>query len=245
MLVRGSKGYVTSLYGAAGTFSGGKVNVINLASNTKEKEIQVGDNPEGLALVGERLYVANHGFGEGRTVNVISTITDAVVDTIDVDCDGPRFLESDPDGDVFVFCTGRTIYDDDFNEVGETEGAVRVLEGATGHIVDRLTVDGRIGTAGPGQDTFHTPESGVILAVKDESTVLIFDTRINQQTGRIGPISGDPIGALAYDELAGVFYLGRSSGFTTAGKVTIHLTDGSLVGEFAAGIAPAYILLLD
>ncbi|MEX1055536.1 MAG: hypothetical protein WED81_05870, partial [Rhodothermales bacterium] len=245
MVVKGSKGYVTNLYADAATFSGGKVTVIDLATHAKGAEIPVGDNPEGLALVGDRLYVANTGFGSGRTVNVIDTVTETVIDTIDVDCDGPRFLASDAEGEVFVFCTGRTIYDDEFNVIGETDGAVRILEGATGRIVERIAVEGRIGTAGPGQDAYHAVNANVILAIRDESTILLFDTSLNRQTGRIGPLGGDPIGAVAYDDVEGMIYLGRSAGFTAAGKVTIHLGDGSQVGEFAAGVVPAYLLLLD
>ena len=245
MLVTGNKGYVTNLFGDEATFSGGKVTVVDLSTNTKSAEIMVGDNPEGLALVGDRLYVANNGFGSGRTLSVIDTDDDAVVDTVDVECDGPRFLTADSDGDVFVFCTGRTIYDDEFNVIGETDGAVRILEGATGRILERIAVEGRMGTVGPGQDAFYARDANVILAIRDESTLLLFDTGLNRQTGRIGPIPGDPIGAVAYDHVEGTIYLGRSAGFTAAGKVTIHLGDGSQVGEFAAGVVPTYILLTD
>ncbi len=243
MVATGTMAYVTNLWGASGSFTGGNVTVIDLVRNEAVQEIPVGNNPEGLAVVGRRLHVANHGFGEGSTVNIIDLTTHVVIDTVDVDCDGPRFVIADADDEVFVFCTGRTVFDEDFNVIGETDGAVRVLDGRTGEILKRLAIDGRIGTEGPGQDAFYAAETGRIYAVKDQSTVLVFDTGRNVQVGDIGPFPGDAIGAVAFDEQREHLYLGRSSGFVESGSVTIHTEDGEQVGAATAGIAPAYIIL--
>lgn len=241
LLARGETAYVTSLYGAPGSFSGGLVTLLDLGAHEKIGEIAVGDNPEGMALVGDRLYVANFGFGEDSTVSVIDVEAEEVVETIDVDCDGPRFLVVDADDEVFVFCTGRTIYDENFEPIGETDGAVRVLDGLTGGILERHEIDGRIGTDGPGQDAFHDEASRLIYVVRDASTVLVFDTDGNQPIREIGPFDGDPIGAVAYDGELERLYLGRVAGFVEAGEVTIHGDDGSELGRFTAGVAPAYI----
>lgn len=243
MIATGTTAYVTNLYGASGSFTGGSVTAIDLLRNETSQQIQVGNNPEGLALVDERLYVANHGFGAGSTLNVIDLATHAVVDTIDVDCDGPRFLVADTDEDVFVFCTGQTLYDYQYNVVGETDGAVRVLDGGTGQILKRIAVDGRIGTEGPGQDAFHAAEAGRIYAVKDQFSVLVFDTESNAQVREIGPFEGNAIGAVAFDEQRAHLYLGRNAGFDQAGSVTIHRQDGEQIGAATAGVAPAFIIL--
>jgi len=242
MIADDSTGYVTNLYEESGTFTGGKVTVIDLDLNQKSREIVVGSNPEGLALAGDRLYVANFGFGEGNTVSVIDIDTEEVIDTIDVECDGPRFLSTDADLEVFVFCTGRTIFDENFEPIGETQGAVRVLDGATGAIIERFDIQGRIGSEGPGQDAFHSPESGSIYVVKNQNSILVFDTEENRLRHEIGPLDGDPIGAVAYDGRAERLYLGRVAGFVEAGSVTIHRNDGSEIDRFIAGIAPAYII---
>lgn len=243
MIASGRTAYVTNLYEDSGSFAGGSVTVIDLVENQKVDEIIVGDNPEGLAMVGQRLYVANHAFGAGSTISVIDLATNVVIDTVDVDCDGPRFLLADSDGDVFVFCTGQTLYDDEFNVVGETDGAVRVLDGSSGEILERIVVEGRIGTEGPGQDAFHAAETDRIYAVKDQSTVMVFDTESNARVTDIGPFDGDPIGAVAFDEQRELLYLGRAAGFVEAGSVSIHSVDGDQMGEAAAGIAPSFIIL--
>lgn len=239
LLADGSIAYVTALYGGVGQFDGGLVTVIDLESHTKLDEIAVGDNPEGLALVGPRLYVANHGFGGGRTVNVIDTGTRAVIDTMDVDCDGPRFLAVDDENDVFVFCTGETVWGDE-GIISQSDGAVRVLDGTTGEIIQRIAVDGQIGAAGAGQDAYLGVDEDLAFAVLDGSTILRFDTDDNVLGGSIGPIEGAPISAVAYDD--GRLYLGRSNGFTARGDVSIHLLDGGEVARFEAGIVPTYVL---
>lgn len=240
LLANGNTAYVTSLYGSIGQFDGGLVTVIDLESNTKLVEIPVGDNPEGLALVGSRLYVANHGFGSGSTLSVIDTATHEVVDTIDVDCDGPRFLIADEEGEVFVFCTGETVWGDE-GIVSRTDGAIRILDGETGEIIERFAVDGQIGSDGAGQDAYYAREEEVVFVVLEGTTLLRFRTDTNTQLASFGPFDGRPISAVSRDPQDGRLYLGRPNGFTAAGEVSIHLPDGSEVARFDAGIVPTYI----
>jgi YVTN family beta-propeller protein len=61
----------------------GTVSVIDTASNTVQKTIEVGLHPTGMTLspAGDRVYVTN---ANSDTVSVISTLTDAVVKTLQV-----------------------------------------------------------------------------------------------------------------------------------------------------------------
>lgn len=245
MVSEGTSAYVTNFYAAADTFSGGNVTVIDLATAMVEDVIPVGNNPEGLAIVGGRLYVANHEFGAGRTLTVIDRATGTVIDTVDADCDGPRFIFADAEDDLFVFCTGQTILDEEFNVIGETDGAVRILDGATGEIIGRISVDGPIGAEGFGQDAFYSEEASRIFVVRDRSSVMVFDTGSDQLVDEIGPIDGDPISAVAFDAARERLYLGRSAGYVQQGALTLHLLDGEEVGSAPAGVVPSYIILPD
>ncbi|MEX2363269.1 MAG: DUF5074 domain-containing protein, partial [Balneolaceae bacterium] len=60
------KAYVTNLYANA-------VSIINLESLEETGSIEVGANPEGIAVVGTNAFVANSGFGNGNTVSIINT----------------------------------------------------------------------------------------------------------------------------------------------------------------------------
>ncbi len=243
--VSASKAYVTNFYGAPGSYTGGKVSVLDLSANRKVKDIPVGNNPEGIAVVGNRAYVANYSsateFGGGSTLSVVNTTTDEVIGQIDVGCDGPRSLVADRQNEVYVFCTGKTIYGPDFNVIGSTSGAVRILNGQTGEIMKRFDLDARISTAGPGQDVFFSPEREIVFAVQGNQTILRFDTAGNTQLDPIGPVTGAPIGAVAYDYTTDRLYLARVRGFLESGTVTLHRTTGEQVGEFNVGIAPGHI----
>ncbi|MEM1125830.1 MAG: DUF5074 domain-containing protein [Bacteroidota bacterium] len=237
--VDADKAYVTNLFKE--NFAGGIVDVVNLQTGTVTSTFDVGDNPEGVAVVGDRAYVANHGFGAGSSVSVIDTDTDTVIETVDVDCAGPRFvMAGDIQDDVFVICTGRTLFDADFNPVGEVPGALRILDAQTGAVIDRLDLDTQLGASGPGQDAYWAQAANELYVVQGPTTVLRFDTRTGALVGTL-ELPGDPIGAVAYDAQAERLYVGRVASFTESGSVTIHDRDGVQVGSFVAGIAPTFI----
>ena len=90
----------------------GTVSVIDTASNTVIKTIEVGLHPTGMALSpsGDRLYVTN---ANSDTVSVIDTRTDTVRKTLHVGLAGkngkPGLLGSSPNA-VVVSPDGRTLY---------------------------------------------------------------------------------------------------------------------------------------
>lgn len=231
--------YVTNQFGAG--FVGGNVTIMDLELGSTVKVLDVGENPEGLVVIGGFLYVANHGFGAGNTLSVINTTSEEVTRTIDVDCDGPRTLLVDREAELWVMCTGQTLYDDDFNVIGETPGAIVLLDGATGNEVTRFPLTSRIGTAGPGQDAFYSEEKQELYVVLDENKVMRVNTGANVIVDTFGPFDGDPIGAVAYDAESDLLYLARVPGFASNGTVTAHDRNGIQVGSYAAGVAPAYL----
>lgn len=236
--------FVTNLYGAPGAFDGGSVAVVDLESLEVEHEVEVGDNPEGIVRVGSRLFVANSGFGSGRTVSVIDIPTMSVSHTLDVDCDGPRSLIADPEGDVFVFCTGQTLYDEQWEEVGATDGAIRVIDSASLSIKHRISVEGRMMSAEFGQDAFLDEENGRIFALRRNSdetySALVINTTSDSVVEVLGPFDGR-IGAIAFDAVEDLLYIGRIDGFTRSGGVTLYDLDGEPSRSFATGVAPTSI----
>ncbi|MFC6998227.1 YncE family protein [Rufibacter roseus] len=93
------KGYITEWvdYGV-----NGRVAVVDLNSNTVLKTIEVGQLPEQLVLVNNKLYVAN---SSGNTLSVINTATDQVESTIDVG-DNPNQLVVDASNNIWVLRGG-------------------------------------------------------------------------------------------------------------------------------------------
>lgn len=197
--------------------------------------VEVGGFAEGIVAAAGRVFVATGAFGATQEVVVIDAATNAVAQRIDVGCTAPRSLARDTDGEVWVFCAGAPATDD----TPEVESEIVVLEAATGEVVTRIAVDGRIDTAGPGQDVY-APLGLHLLAVRDQDTLLRFNVVSNTLETTI-PLGGDPIGAVAFEPIYGRIYVGRVPGFDVAGSVTVHDLDGTQVGAFGAGAVPAAI----
>lgn len=87
----------------------GTVNVIDTSSLVITQSITVGSNPEGIAVSGNYLYVANSGGFNypvyDSTVSVISLSTLAEVTKITVS-KNPYSIAADESGNVYVSCTG-------------------------------------------------------------------------------------------------------------------------------------------
>ena len=239
------KGYVSNLYTES-------VTVLDLLNETTTGTITVGSNPEDIAIVGSRAYVANSGFGADSTVTVIDTETDTVIERIDVECDGPRHLEVDADQEVWVFCTGKTVWNDDFTEVLETtNGAVTILDGATGMLVDKIALVTQVGAASLGQDSYMSAAAHRAVLLQGpaidsdvmETQVIVFDTNTHEAIVSFTLAGNTPVGGVAYDGQNNLLYAARIPGFTAPGFVTVHNEFGALLHTIEAGIAPAHLVL--
>lgn len=233
--VGSSEAYVTNLMN-------GTVTVLNTETNTVKDSIAVGANPEGIAVANGKAFVANSGFGNGSTVSVIDLQDHAVTDTLDVACDGPRFAATDAENEVWVFCTGKTVYDENWQPVDQTNGAIRILDAESNTIIKQIPINGQIATAGPGQDAYLSNPANAAFVVVEKEKVLRFDTSTNTGPTEVALPSGDDIGAVAYSLTEDHLYVGRTPSFTEAGTVEIYSPgDTTVVSSFDAGIAPSYI----
>ncbi len=234
-----NKAYVSELFSA-------KVKVLDLQSQAVSDSVDVGSNPEDIAVVGNRAFVANYGFGRDSTLTVIDIQTDTVIETIDLECDGPRHLEVDQQGDLWAFCNGNTVYNADFTEILEkTNGAAVVLNPQTGDILNRIEFSHQVGASASGQDSYYSPESEEVFLIRSDSAmVLVFDATTNMYKESI-PFPGvEGVGGLAYDGTARLFYIGRIVSFVEPGFVQIaNRDDLSEVGRFVTGIGPAHVAL--
>ena len=236
--------YATNLYGA--DFAGGYVTPIDLATNAKGTPIRVGDHPEGVAAVGDRVFVANHGFGAGTTVSVVDARTNTVVATYAAGCDGPRSLFADGPRALLVVCTGKTLYDADFNVVGGTNGAVVVLDPATGTVRATVGLGAPAGAAANGQDAFFSEATGELFVAAGAAVVRV-RTDGPALAGEAARVAGGAVSAVAYDARRGDLYVGvlpAADPYTTSGRVEVFRRSGDAFAartRFAAGIAPAFI----
>lgn len=98
---KGDKAYISSY--------DGYVNIFDTGSMEITQRIAVGQNPEGLGIVNDKLYVANSGglsFPDvDSTVYAIDLNTNSVTDTFVVG-DNPGDVETDEQGDIYVVKRG-------------------------------------------------------------------------------------------------------------------------------------------
>ncbi len=241
--VEGNRAFVTSLFGGRGFFSGGRLSLLDLTGDgVVTDSLGAGENPEGVLLTQDRVYVAAHGFGNGSTVFAYDRQGNIRAE-IATDCAGPRALHEDEQSEVWVVCTGVVEYDEDFTVIGETPGEVLVLSGNA--IVSRFPLGDRTATAGPGQESFYSEESQTLVVVVGGNRVVRFDTATNQSTGEIAlPDDANSIGAIALDGPRDRLYVARVPGFDVAGYVTVHAGDGGAeIDRFATGVAPTSIAI--
>jgi YVTN family beta-propeller protein len=106
-----NKLYVTEYVGAtypAAAIVKGQVSVIDLVTYKVLKTIEVGKMPDKLLLANGKIYVANN---RDNTISVINPNNDVLETTIVV-ADRPNGLVQDATGNIWVYCSGYSQYDE-------------------------------------------------------------------------------------------------------------------------------------
>ena len=218
------KAYVTNL-------SGSTISVLDLNANTEVDTFEVGPNPEGIVISGERAFVALSAFGAGNQVAVVNTETDEVETLLDVH-DNPRSVYLSEDGMIWVVCTGDFGFDEDFNYDPdlETFGEIHIISPET------LETETIIETGGhPGALAFNYSEQ---IAYLNNSGIQIIDLSTLETDGFLTETSYYSIGFADGNEPR--IYGGIAPDFGSAGSVDILLTNGTIESSFTAGIGPGF-----
>lgn len=220
------KGYVTET--VSYSVPNGRVSVIDLKTSTVTKTIEVGPQPEQLAVVGTRLYVTNSG---SSSVTVINTATDAVEATIAVG-DGPKNVVADRNGNVWVLSGGKVAYKPDYSVdyALTTKGSLsKIVPGQTAattrEVTSNLGVPGHLTINGSKDQLYYTYRGAVY-------TLGIADAALPTT-----PLIRRDFYGLGIDPQDGTIYGGRAS-FTAADKVIRYRSTGAPIDSFTVGIGP-------
>lgn len=232
MAVVGGTAYVSNLYSAS-------VTPVFLATGQTGAPIAVGENPEGVAAIGQRVYVANFGFGFYDYLSIIDAPSGTATRTPRL-CDGPRALAVDAEDDLWVVCTGR--FDFGTGTVA-APGEVLVLDGQTAEVLARFPAPGLLGTSALGTDAALSASRDELF-VAAPGGLLRFDTAANAAAGRLD-VPDAEISAVAFDDATGRLFLGRmdpANPYAADGAVTIHdPATGAETGRFGAGVIPGAV----
>ncbi len=223
-----TKAYLSG-YNSADT-SGSIVGIIDLETHLLSGTIEVGDYPEEIAIVADKAYVANSGWGADNTVSVINTANDQVVGSITVG-DNPVNLRVDENGHLLVLCWG-----DYFND---TPGRMMVIDPLSDTVIDSILIGGHpsdfaVDLNGTGYFIGRDQDGNDGLAIASFSTVdyeILNETFITAEYGNFYAIAVDPG--------SGDIFVSTSLGFATNGEMAVYGADGLLKeGPFEVGIFP-------
>jgi YVTN family beta-propeller protein len=191
-----------------------------------------------------RAFVANSADG---TLTVIDTETDAVAETVGLDCTGPNEVFVDGEGEVAVVCEGG----------GDANGEVVFVEPGTLQILARVSLPAVVGSDNFTQSAYYSALAEELYAISGSAfgtgsgDVFRVDTDGNVLDATL-PVPDDPalagLTAVGYDAINEALYVARlpvgddgSASFTARGTAVILDRDGNQMGSFRTGIAPAHI----
>lgn len=213
----------------------GFVNIIDTASFLVEERIAVGNNPEGLAISNDLLFVANSGGlnspNYDSTVSVIDLNTHQVTDEIFIGANLGEMLV-DAEGDIYVVKRG---------DYGTDESELFLLDAQNSYQVSAL---------GLAATSLFLNGNELWVTHLDYSNNLSKIALFNTQQETV--VQEDFLPASEFESLYGVFadeeflYCLDARGFTLTGKVKkYNKTSGTFIKEFEVGLNPNTILKLD
>lgn len=218
------KGYVSDLFG-------NRVSVVDLeGGQATGTHIAVGNNPGSMVVVGNRLFVADNGFGAGNTISVIDTESDELVTQTEVGA-GPFRLLVDLENRVWVASSGYKAFDEEWNRDPENDISGRVdLLGSQGEWL--ATIE----TGGFPRSVEVDLDLGLAWVVNEG-----FVQQISLPSLELSPtpLIGRDFRSIALSPTQDRLFLAQSRGFTQSGQTIVYDLEGAAVDSFQTGIAPS------
>lgn len=215
--VNDTLGMVTNLFDSSVVF-------VDLRNRSLQDRVEVGSNPDGIAVAAGKAFVANTALGEGRTISIINLTTRTLVRTIEVG-DNPSQITATPTGLLYILCAG--FYGNFGDPSDDTPAKIFVMQPESEVVVDSILIGGHAFKMafGPSDDGY----------VPTSDSVVVLDIRFHRVTGTLA--QGDYYG-VAVDPVSGTIYISDARGFVTPGVVYAYTTSGQRVKEYSVGLIP-------
>lgn len=219
----------------------GQIYLIDIKEGKVTDSVEVGMGPEHLLISGNYLYVANSGgWSADNTVSVIDTGTDKVIKTIVVG-DIPNSMVSDINGNIWVLCRGKVVYNETWTEIIEETDSRLVRINPVSLTADREIILGKKG------DYFNPSYLAISPSGEDlyfgESEGL-FSMGIEETVQPSGPVTSEQFSSVGIQPETALVFALEIIDYTSPGK--LHIFNREL--EFLTvetGIAPGGIVFAD
>jgi YVTN family beta-propeller protein len=209
----------------------GTVAIIDTATLGIKGYINVGRNPEQLAVANGKLYVANSGGLDypnyDKTVSVIDLSAGTVTKTLTV-ADNPQNVGTDGNGNVYVLSAGN------YNDVGPS---LAVIDANTDAVKSQTNFDGS-GMVVQGTTAYFITSTNTIKVFDLKTMTATTSNFISDGTAVTTPY------ALAVDGSTGEVFVCDARDYTSAGAVYAFDKNGKKEYSISTGINPGKIAFL-
>jgi len=214
----------------------GYVDVIDTVSLTVQQRIQVGRNPEGMAVANNKLYVANSGGLSApdydSTLSVIDLNSNIELLKINVG-KNPSGVIADNSGEIYVINRG---------DYGAVPSSISRVNSSTDVEIEELAINAT---------HLVRMNSDFLIANYDYSSqlsgVIIFNPQTETVTNSsfITNTGITTLYGLQYNSTNGNVYISDAMGFTNSGYIREYTNTGTLVQSFHVGLNPNKIIFYD
>ncbi len=148
------------------------VAVINLSTNTVETTISVGNGPEQVLEENGKVYVSHKGAYSMN--NIISVIDIATHDVSSIEvADNPDEMFINDAGQLVVLSEGASLYDDDWNYIGSTPGAITKINTTTNTVISSISLEGTyVGLMAYEDGKLYYINNNAVYVMNDSATSL-------------------------------------------------------------------------
>lgn len=209
----------------------GTVAVIDTSTLSINKYINVGNDPEQLAVANGKIYVANSGGlnfpNYDKTVSVIDATTNTLIKTLTVVVN-PQDVTSDANGHVYVLSAG---------DYGSTPSSLAIIDANNDSIISQTNFDATLFTV-VGSNAYFITSAGKIGIYNITTQSVSKANFISDGTAIKVPY------AINADPTTGEVFVSDAVDYTSNGKLYVFDENGKLEYSFATGINPGRIALL-
>lgn len=202
--------------------------IMDLESLEVTGNINTGSRTEGIAVSGDRAFVANtfnQDFSPASTISIINTNDDQIIDTVELR-EGPLEVKADSQNRIWVVATGP--YNESFTH---DDAAVFVLNASDGSIIETIELNDGGGDLEFHEDINKAYISSGGIRVIDMNDLAISETLIFDQN----------IYSLGLDSSEEpLLYAGLERGAEQAGLAFVYNINGTVVDSFETGIFPGF-----
>lgn len=213
----------------------GKVALVNTQAAMVTDSITVGNYPGKMLRHNDNVLVMNGEFGLDNSITVINAETLDSVTTVVVS-DGTVEAVTDKNNNVWVLCSGKSIYD----IVGETDAKLVQLD-AIDYSVKKEFVLGIQG------DYFNPTK--MIIDKAGENIWYIENNGIYRHMVSAGELDEEPVIAGSFSAIAltseGKLYATVNNGYTSTGEFQVYTSEGNMEKSYETGVAPNHIAIIE